>query len=237
LETKKDLVIPPEYMDKWQSLVNDIAELIDVPTGLIMRVIDENIHVFVSSETQGNPYKPGDHEVLNNSGLYCETVIRTNSHLLVPNARTDDHWKNNPDVKLNMISYLGLPILKPDQSSFGTICILDNKENHYSELFIKIMRSFKEIIENDLKMVYMNQVLGARSKKLMEFIAEIQQLRGILRICAHCMKIKDEEDNWVGIENYVEKHSDAEFSHGLCESCLAEIYGDQEWYKKRFPNA
>ena len=233
MNDKKKLIIPDTFLEKWQSLVDTVAQLIDVPTGLIMRVVEDDIKVFVSSNTEGNPYKPGDSEVLVNSGLYCETVLKTNKKLHVPNALTDEDWKDNPDVKLNMISYLGLPIQKPDETSFGTICVLDNKENNYSELFVKILNSYREIIENDLKMIYMNQVLGNRNKKLIEFIAEIQQLRGILRICANCKKIKDDDDSWVGMEKYIESHSDAEFSHGLCEDCLEELYGKKKWYKDR----
>lgn len=95
------------------------------------------------------------------------------------------------------------------------------------------MSNFKEIIENDLKILYMNQALGYRSRKLIEFISEIRQLRGILRICANCHKINDEEHNWVNMETYVSNHSDAEFSHGLCESCAEELYGHKPWFKKK----
>jgi transcriptional regulator with GAF, ATPase, and Fis domain len=229
----KHLIIEKSYIEKWQSIVDTLAEIINVPSGLIMRVVNEKISVFVSSDSQGNPYKPGESEILKDSGLYCEKVITTRNKLMVPNARKDELWKNNPDIKLNMISYLGFPIVKPDESPFGTLCVLDNKENHFSELYIKLMKNFREIIENDLKMIYMNQALGERSKKLIEFISEIQSLRGILRICAHCKKIKNEKDEWVGLETYIENHSDVEFSHGLCGSCLKELYGDKKWFKER----
>ena len=228
----KDLIIPDTFMEKWQILVDTVAELINVPSGLIMRVVDEDIKVFISSKTEGNPYEPGDSEILANSGLYCETVLKTRDKLHVPNALTDEHWKNNPDVKLNMISYLGLPIQKPDESSFGTICVLDNKENHYSELFVKILNAYKEIIENDLKMIYMNQALGDENTKLTELIDEMHYLRGLLRICANCKKIEDDDDKWINLEVYVERHSEAEFSHGLCEPCAEKLYGDKDWFKK-----
>ncbi len=225
MDNHKDLEIPDIFLKKWQSLVNTIAELVDVPTGLLMRIVDTKIKVFVSSEREENPYCPGDSETLLDSGLYCERVIKTNDQLVVPNALKDEEWKENPDVKLNMISYLGLPILLPDKKPFGTICILDNKENHYSDVFIRVMKNFREIIEKDLEIVFMNQVLGERNRTLIEFIAEMQQLKGMLRICAHCKKIKNDDDQWIEIEAYIEKHTEAEFSHGLCENCLTEVYG------------
>lgn len=174
----------------------------------------------------------GDKQKFANSGLYCETVIKTNRELHVPNSLTDPQWKNNPDVKLNMISYLGLPILNHDGTPFGTICVLDNKENHYSELFVKIMRNFKEIIENDLKNFYINQILEEGNKKLIDFIEEYRQLKGLLKICARCKKIRDKDDKWIDIEEFIHNHTAAEFSHSLCEDCQEELYKDEEWFKK-----
>ncbi len=62
---------------------------------------------------------------------------------------------------------------------------------------------------------------------------EIKTLRSLLPICAKCKKIRDEKGLWNHIESYIEKHSDAEFSHGICDDCAEELYGDQKWYQKR----
>ena len=67
--------IPEPILEKWQKIVNLMAELLDVPAGLIMRILGEDIHVFVSSSTEGNPYHPGDSEHFWGSGLYCETDV------------------------------------------------------------------------------------------------------------------------------------------------------------------
>jgi GAF domain-containing protein len=66
---------------------------------------------------------------MDGSGLYCERVIKSSHELMVPNAFKYLEWRNNPDIKLSMISYLGFPILLPNNVPFGTLCILDNKEN------------------------------------------------------------------------------------------------------------
>lgn len=122
----------PEYMlQKWQNIVNILAKIIQVPAALIMKVEPPYIEVFRSSESKHNPYKIGDKEKL--PGLYCETVINTKEKLLVPNALKNKKWNKNPDIKLGMISYLGFPILWPNDEVFGTICVLDNKENKYNK--------------------------------------------------------------------------------------------------------
>ena len=119
-------------LQEWQEVVDLLTRIMGVSAGLIMRINEEDIEVFVSSRSEKNPYKVNDKEHLLGSGLYCETVINQKSKLLVPNALISEKWKNNPDIKLNMISYLGYPINWPDGNPFGTICVLDDQENKYS---------------------------------------------------------------------------------------------------------
>jgi PAS domain S-box-containing protein len=57
-------------------------------------------------------------------------------------------------------------------------------------------------------------------------VAQIKTLRGLLPICMHCKKIRDDRGQWSPVEVYVREHTDAEFTHGLCPSCLAANYPD-----------
>jgi len=50
-------------------------------------------------------------------------------------------------------------------------------------------------------------------------------LEGLLPICAFCKKIRDETQQWQPLEHYIEKHSEAEFSHGFCPECIEKHYG------------
>ncbi|BAX81062.1 PAS domain-containing sensor histidine kinase [Labilibaculum antarcticum] len=114
-----------------------------------MKLDGESIEVFAKSEMSENPYKVGDREKL--YGLYCNTVIETHNKLLVPNALKDINWMNNPDVKLGMIAYLGFPIYLPNNSIFGTICVLDNNENCFPKEIEQLLEQIKEIIELDIE--------------------------------------------------------------------------------------
>jgi len=218
--------IPEDTLNKWQNIVDIMAELIDIPAALIMRLVESDIEVFISSQSDGNPYHPGDHEHFLGSGLYCESVINSNDKLLIPNALNDKKWKNNPDIKLNMISYLGFPILLPGKKPFGTICVLDNKENAYSETHENLIRNFRDIIQSHLELIYMNTILGEENKSLSDYLAEIKILRDIVPICSFCKKIRDTKGNWSEVEVYVSKHSEAKFSHSCCPECEKIHYGD-----------
>ena len=225
-EQSPQVEISEDTLNKWQNIVDIMAELIGVPAALIMRLVESDIEVFISSQSDGNPYHPGDYEYFLGSGLYCETVLNTKDKLLVPNALTDEKWKNNPDIKLSMISYFGFPILLPDGKPFGTICVLDNKQNTYSETYENLIKNFREIIESQLELIYMNTILGEKNKSISGYLAEIKILRGIVPICSFCKKIRDAEGNWSEVEDYVSKHSEAQFSHSFCPGCRRIHYID-----------
>lgn len=219
-----DMIVPKDILGQWQDIVNILAEIVDIPAALIMRVRDSDIEVFVSSKSEGNPYRPGDKEHLWGSGLYCETVIKTQEKLLVPDAMADEKWKNNPDIKLNMVSYLGFPLRAPNQKPFGTICVLDSNRNEYSKTIERLMMKFRDLIESHLELSYMNQLLGDKNKKLSDYLMEIQALRGIVPICSNCKSIRDEQDNWHPIEDYLIRQPQADFSHGICPKCMKKLY-------------
>jgi len=141
--------VPAEILRKWQGIVDLLADIVRVPSALIMRVEPSNIKVLVASESEGNPYEPGEEASLN-TGLYCETVMNTRQPLLVPDALQDEDWKSNPDVKLGMISYLGVPISWPDGDIFGTICVLDGQSNGYSDLYLKLLLQWRDVLQADL---------------------------------------------------------------------------------------
>ncbi|WP_028582126.1 PAS domain-containing protein [Desulfogranum japonicum] len=64
----------------------------------------------------------------------------------------------------------------------------------------------------------------ARRLVLREHESEIKRLRGMLPICSSCKKIRDDQGYWNQIEVYIEDHSDAEFSHGICPECIKKLY-------------
>ena len=161
--------VPPDIVMKWQEIVDLLAELMHVPSALVMQVEPPSIKVFVSSESKGNPYEANETAPLN-TGLYCETVIKNRRPLLVPDALQDEEWKSNPDIKLGMISYLGVPISWPDGAVFGTICVLDSKRNAYSALFLRLLLQCRDVLQADLK------TLTTVSSQLEEREAKIRRL-------------------------------------------------------------
>ncbi len=63
-------------------------------------------------------------------------------------------------------------------------------------------------------------------KELEDAADEIKTLKGIIPICMHCKGIRDDKGYWKQLEEYITEHSEAEFSHGVCEACLKKHYSD-----------
>ncbi len=167
--------IPDEYLKQWQRTVDLMARLFEVPAGLIMRLLPSELEVMVASNTTGNPYEPKERAKLN-TGLYCEAVIKTRTHLQVQNALKDPLWMNNPDICLGMISYVGFPLIWPDNEIFGTICVLDRKPRQFSKTYLSLLWQFKDMIEADLKLILNNQNLTEEIGKRITIENELQKL-------------------------------------------------------------
>ncbi|MFH1216811.1 MAG: PAS domain S-box protein [Pseudomonadota bacterium] len=60
--------------------------------------------------------------------------------------------------------------------------------------------------------------------ELQDALAQVKTLSGIVPICMHCKNIRDDKGYWTRVENFVAQHSEAKFSHGICDQCLKVHY-------------
>lgn len=67
-------------------------------------------------------------------------------------------------------------------------------------------------------------------QELKDALQRVKTLSGLIPICAGCKKIRDDQGYWSDVELYISKHSEVEFSHGLCNNCMEKLYPEQ--YKR-----
>jgi hypothetical protein len=70
--------------------------------------------------------------------------------------------------------------------------------------------------------------LEQETRRLQEAIDNVRVLRGLIPICAACKKVRDDKGYWNQLDLYIQKHSDTEFSHGLCPDCIHALYPEFE---------
>jgi len=202
-----------DVLKEWQNLLNETAAILAVPAGLITRVDGKEIEILLSSETEGNPYPAACASPYPDSGWYCEHTLKRRGLNLIPNALQDPQWKTNAAaVNLHIISYLGLPIERPDGGQFGTVCFLDNKQNAHNDMHIRLVRQIKRMIELSLRIVLDKEEIDRRDRLL-------DDLSKIYPICSYCKKVREETGKWISVEKYVRDISGAMPSHGVCPQC------------------
>ena len=219
--------IPTEVVLQWQTMADLLSTAFGIPVALVMRYRHPHIEVLVSSRTDGNPYTPGDREVLPDSGLYCERVIETDERLLVEDALADPDWDSNPDIELGMVSYLGYPVRYPEGEPFGTICVLDEQANDYDTTIERTMVLFRDLIESHLALLFLNHSLGDSGKSLVDYLDEMKHLSAFTPICVNCKSIRDEDGAWHRIEEVLQESEQVKLSHGVCPSCFEKLYPGQ----------
>ncbi len=95
---------------------------------------------------------------------------------------------------------------------------------------ITVLARVKTHLELKQHRDYLEKLLRERTEKLSKVKAEMKILSGLLPICAACKKIRDDHGYWNKLESYIERHSEAAFTHGICEQCAQarnpELYGE-----------
>lgn len=180
--TNPDIRNYPDILLSCQSIANLVGMVCHVPSTLIMRQNAKAMEVITSSANSDTPYRAGECDSLG-KGLYCETVIRSQQALHVPNALADPDWDSNPDIKLGMVSYFGVPINWPDGSPFGTFCVLDSKPCEFSAEQRKLIEEFSKVVENLLKQA----VSISELKRLAEYdsLTELYTRGAVLKHLKH----------------------------------------------------
>jgi PAS domain S-box-containing protein len=173
-----EIAIPSEVLRKWQRVVDLLASIVHVPSAVVTKLEPPHCTAYrtvVSSDSEGNPF-PSDEIFSMEIGTFCETVIKKREPLLVPNALEDDQWKSAPELEVGMISYLGFPILWPDGRVFGTICVLDDKANRYSDVYQELLLHCRDVLQDDLQtLVRLGNELERERAHLSELFARVPE--------------------------------------------------------------
>ena len=150
-----------------------------------------------------------------------------------------------PDIALSLIKKVFLPgvIVYPVGSVFIGALLNYVQKNIKTELQLKEsesnLRHLNAELESRVKkrtnqLEATNEQLQNEKEKLQKALDDVKKLSGLLPICSHCKKIRDDNGYWNQLEDYIDKHSEAVFSHGICEDCLEKYYPEDPVSKRRF---
>jgi GAF domain-containing protein len=157
---------------------------------------------------------------------FCAHAILKPETLIVPDTFEDSRFADNPLVREdpNIRFYAGAPLFTADSLPLGTLCVIDRIPRTLSE---EQQRALEALSRQASALIEMRRTL----MELNEALGTLKMLGGILPICASCKKIRDEQGKWHILEAYIQNHSEAQFSHGVCPECAQRLYPDH--YKRR----
>jgi len=72
-----------------------------------------------------------------------------------------------------------------------------------------------------------------RTQELEQALVEVKTLSGLLPICSSCKNIRDDNGYWNSVEQYLTRHTDADFTHGICPSCYDRLYPEIAHLRER----
>ncbi len=165
-----------------------------------------------------------------------ETAYRTNS-AVYENDFMHSRWIGfMPRGHVRLENVLFAPLVV-EGKTIG-IMGLANKKGGFTGGDAKIAGGFGELAAIALRNSLNLDKRDAAERKNTELIHELQQalsnvkqLSGLLPICSHCKKIRDDQGYWNQIESYIQKHSMAQFSHSICRECAQKHYPDFDIYE------
>lgn len=194
-----------------ESAYDDITTLAaficDVPIALIS---------FVESERQWFKSKVGlNVNETPRDVSFCSHAILDQEIMIIKDALQDQRFVDNPLVTCapGIRFYAGVPLITPQGYAIGTLCVIDRQPRDLSE-------SQKQALEALARQVVMQLELQRVSSQLADALDKIEVIKGLIPICSYCKGIRNDAGYWSTVEKFIEKHSDVEFTHGVCDKCM-----------------
>jgi len=114
-----------------------------------------------------------------------------------------------------------------------------NKRSDFTDTDIRIAEGFSELVAIAFRNARLKDRRETAEKEkvklineLTEALANVKKLSGLLPICSHCKKIRDDKGYWNQVDVYIQENSEADLSHGICPDCIKKYYSDMDSHEE-----
>jgi len=138
---------------------------------------------------------------------------------VVNDAREDARFRDNALVcsEPNIVFYAGVPLCTPSGARIGSLCVIDRRPRELSALQIRSLETLAHqvVLQLELKRVS-DQLAGA--------LQRLDVMERLIPICSYCKGIRNDQGYWGTVEAFIKSHDNVEFSHGVCDACMAKYF-------------
>ena len=198
-------MLSSDFLQKYIKLIEDYLGRSEQ---LFIVVLNSNMNIIKYSRAFFKLFKS---EVSIQNVNFQEFLIEESKNrfneALISNAR---------NIKLNFIS--------GDSQTFSLSCVIYKTDDSIlifcEQLYLGNDKIIEEMAKMNNELANMSRELSRKNKELEDAKKKIKVLSGTLPVCSYCKKIRDAEGKWFQLESYIDKHSEAQFSHTICPVCM-----------------
>lgn len=160
-------------------------------------------------------------------------VVRTGKPLMIKKAEVLAQRENTdftvPACTQSEI-WMGVPLRTRTQIVGVMAAQSYTDTDQYDQTDLEVMVLVADQVASAIEHKRAEEERNQLIRELQIALDEIQTLQGIIPVCSHCMKVRDDKGYLNQIDAYIQKHSDAKISHGICPQCAKELYPDLPLY-------
>jgi GAF domain-containing protein len=212
LEALKDYrILDTEAEQSYDDITFLAAQLCEVPIALIS-LVDADRQWFKSRF--GLDVSETSRDV-----SFCAHAILGDKTLVVKDAREDERFRDNALVcsEPNIVFYAGVPLCTPSGARIGSLCVIDRRPRDLSGVQIRSLETLAHqvVLQLELKRV---------TDQLASALQRIDVMEQLIPICSYCKGIRNDQGYWGTVEAFIKSHDNVEFSHGVCNACMAKYF-------------
>ncbi|MBB4265245.1 GAF domain-containing sensor histidine kinase [Roseospira visakhapatnamensis] len=137
-------------LDDWRDSLDLLAEACAVGLCVVTQLHPLTVDIVASTADPGTPFAAG-RNLPRTGTLPCEIVGATRQPASIPDTREDPAWADAPAPYRDWRAYHGVPLLWPDGTPFGTLCLFHDTPGPLADLGRRLVDRFRTMFETDLR--------------------------------------------------------------------------------------